>query len=370
MKSKFLLLLAVAFAFAGCRGQNDDPTPEQPHEVIEGTIELIAERDIIVSNGIDKAKFYVVVTDASGVTHDVTEHADYYVSGQSEPLESNIFTSATPTEVEIYAIYGMAVSEKASVSAVDIAELPTDKGGLDFSHRVLLQQHTGTDCPNCPRVMTVLKQLAEDSDFTSRYCHVASHSYNKTDPAYCNAAVLLSGTFCSGYYPDITFNYNKSTYYTMEPNDLEGVKRRIKELQSDYAAASVAASVTYKDGKIYVNAEVKSVVDNEFRLALWVIEDDIYGKQQGATESWQNTHENALRKMYGKSAVAQIYGESIGRIKAGEKTQRVYAIDCESEWVPEKCEVVLLITSPRGDSYELENVASCPVGGSVEFAYK
>lgn len=370
MKNKFLFLLAAAFAFAGCRGVVDEPTDDPQHEIIEGTVELIAERDLIVSNGTDGAKLYVIVTDASGLTHDVTQHADYYVSGQSTPLESNIFTATAPTEVEIYAIYGMSVSNRVTVAAVDIAELPADKGGFDFSHRILLQQHTGTECPNCPRVMTVLKSLAEDSDYSSRYCHVASHSYNRSDPAYSAAAALLSSTFCSGFYPDITFNYNKSSQFTMEPNDLEGLKRRLEELQGDYAAASAAASVTYKDGVIYVNTEVKSVVDNEYRLALWVLEDEIYGKQSGATDSWQHTHENALRKMYGKSPVAQIYGESIGTIKAGEKVQRVYAIECESEWVPEHCEVMLIINSPHGDSYELENVTTCPVGGSIEFAYK
>lgn len=370
MKSKLLLLLAAVCTLAGCRGQIDDPNPDQNHEVIEGSIEIVADRNLIVSDGADCAKFYVTVTDASGLMTDVTAHAEFYVSGQSAALESNTFSATTPTEVEIYAIYGMAVSDKVAVSAVDIAALPADKGGFDFAHRVLLLQHTGTGCPACPYVISVLKMLSEDPNYSSRYCHVASHSYNNSDPAYNTWSERLSRTFCSGYYPDITFNYNRSTYYTMEPNDLASLKSRLEELQSDYAAASVAASVTAKDGKIYVNAEVKSVVDNEFRLALWVLEDGVYGKQQGATDSWQNTHENALRKMYGNSAVTQIYGESIGKIKAGEKTHRVYAIDCEEKWNVENCEVVLIITSPRGESYELENIATCPVGGSIEFAYK
>ena len=370
MKSKLSLLLAAVCALAGCRGQIDDPHPDQNHEVIEGTIALVADRDLIVADGVDCAKFYVTITDASGMMHDVTAHADFYISGQSAALESNTFTSAVPVDSEVYAIYGMSVTDKVAVSAVDIAALPADKGGYDFSHRVLLLQHTGTGCPACPYVISVLKMLSEDPNYSSRYCHVASHSYNTSDPAYNTWSERLSRTFCSGYYPDITFNFNKSTYYTMEPNDLISLKSRISELQSDYAAASVAASVTYKDGKIYVNTEVKSVVDNEFNLALWVLEDGIYGKQQGATDTWQHTHENALRKMHGESAVTQIYGSSVGRIKAGEKVHRVYAIDCEEKWNIENCEVVLLITSPRGGSYEQENVAVCPVGGSIEFAYK
>lgn len=42
--------------------------------------------------------------------------------------------------------------------------LPADPkpASISFSHRILLVQHTGTYCPNCPRLMTSLKELALD----------------------------------------------------------------------------------------------------------------------------------------------------------------------------------------------------------------
>ena len=73
--------------------------------------------------------------------------------------------------------------------------LPADPkpASISFSHRILLVQHTGTYCPNCPRLMTSLKELALDETYAAKYHHVAAHSYNESgDLAYSEAAKNLS----------------------------------------------------------------------------------------------------------------------------------------------------------------------------------
>ena len=88
-------------------------------------------------------------------------------------------------------------------------ELPADPqpDNTSFSHRIMLLQHTGTYCPNCPNLMTSLKEVAQDNGYSGRYVHVASHSYNEDgDEAYSDAAAKISQAFCSGYYPELTFN--------------------------------------------------------------------------------------------------------------------------------------------------------------------
>jgi len=49
---------------------------------------------------------------------------------------------------------------------VVIPELPDDPQpeNTSFAHRIMLLQHTGTYCPNCPRLMSSLKELSEDDD--------------------------------------------------------------------------------------------------------------------------------------------------------------------------------------------------------------
>lgn len=73
--------------------------------------------------------------------------------------------------------------------------LPADPQpkNISFRHRVMLLQHTGTYCPNCPRLMSSLMQVAEDKTYSERYHHVAAHSYNEEgDAAYSVAASNLS----------------------------------------------------------------------------------------------------------------------------------------------------------------------------------
>ena len=95
---------------------------------------------------------------------------------------------------------------------VTIPELPADPqpDNISFAHRIMLLQHTGTYCPNCPKLMESLKALSENQAYADKYQHVAAHSYNADgDPAYSQAAANLSQAFCSGYYPELTFNLTR-----------------------------------------------------------------------------------------------------------------------------------------------------------------
>ena len=51
-----------------------------------------------------------------------------------------------------------------------IPELPADPqpGSTSFNHRIMLLQHTGTYCPNCPNLMTSLKEVAQDTVLITR----------------------------------------------------------------------------------------------------------------------------------------------------------------------------------------------------------
>ena len=75
---------------------------------------------------------------------------------------------------------------------ITLLELPADPQpqSTDFSHRIMLLQHTGTACPNCPRLMTSLREIAADPAYAAKYQHVASHSYNTDDPAYSEESLF------------------------------------------------------------------------------------------------------------------------------------------------------------------------------------
>lgn len=251
-----------------------------------------------------------------------------------------------------------------------IPELPADPqpGSTDFSHRILLLQHTGTACPNCPQLMSSLKALAEDDSYTAKYQHVAAHSYNSSDPAYSKAAENLSQAFCSGYYPELTFNLTKESTGTSLAVDV--IKSHIDDLHQDAADAGVAVSVLQTGSGLGVNVQVKAAKENKYRIAVWVLEDGIRAKQDGAFEDWMNTHGNAVRVMAGGTLNMRIYGENVDVLKKGETAAKSFVIPLEDGWNVENCKVMVLVNAATDDGrYNLSNCVICPIGESVPYKY-
>lgn len=254
---------------------------------------------------------------------------------------------------------------------VVIPELPkdTDPANTSFSHRIVLLQHTGTYCPNCPALMALLKILAEDKSYVDKYHHVAAHSYNEEgDPAYSTAAANLSQAFCSGYYPELTFNLTKEN--TGTSLSVETIKNCIDELHQETADVGISAAAVLTGNSLGVNVQVKAAKDNQYRVAVWVLEDGIRGKQEGAYEDWMSTHGNAIRTMAGTSLNLRIYGEKVGALSAGQTAEKSFVIEFDESWEKENCKVLVVVNAAQKDGrYDLANCALCPIGGSVNYKY-
>lgn len=370
MKRFFCMLMLVSLAiFVGCGGQEgEDKVP-----VIPGEIELISDLDQMRSDGTDAVTFTVNVTDAGGKVHDVTDYAEIYLEYDRTPLSSNMFVTEKEGEYVFYAVYGLSVSEDVVITAInDVPELPADpqENSTTFHHRMLLVQHTGATCSNCPRMMESLRTLSQDESYNTLYHHVASHSYNggEADDAYSEAARDLSMAYnLSGNYPLMT--YNLSSVNT--GSDLKEIKAQIDMLKKDKADAGIAASVKISGDDILVNAEVKAAVANKYRIAVWLLEDEIYSLQAGMYESWQNTHNNALRYAAGKVSQLSFAGEKLGELAQGEKAGKMFVLPLADEWVAENCEVLVIVTAADSNgNYDVVNCALCQVGESVTYDYK
>lgn len=255
---------------------------------------------------------------------------------------------------------------------VTVPELPADPepGNTSFNHRILLLQHTGTYCSNCPNLMTSLKALSEMDEYASRYQHVAAHSYNETgDPAYSQAAANLSQAFCSGYYPELTFNLTReNTGTSLAVSTITGI---IDQLHKEAADVGIAAATGLSGSTIGVNVQIKAAKAGQYRIAVWVLEDGIRGKQEGASEDWMNTHGNAVRAMAGNTLNMRIYGEKMGELQVGQTAEKSFSVALDETWKVENCKVLVVVNAAGADGrYDLANCALCPIGGVVTYDYK
>lgn len=364
-----LCVLIASLLVSGCGdGRGADPVP-----VIEGMVQLSSDKDEIRGDGADAANFTVTVTDEEGTVHDVTEYSEIYLNYEKKPLETASFSTEMTGELVFYAIYGLRLSNEVTLTVFnDIPELPADpqEESTSFNHRMLLIQHTGATCSNCPRMMESLRTLAQDEAYKDLYHHVASHSYNggEADDAYSEAARDLSMAYnVSGLYPMLTFNLSTESAGT----DLSEIKGKIDELKKDEAEAGVAASVKVSGNDVLVNVEVKAAQANSYRVAAWLLEDGIYSLQAGMYESWQNTHDNALRYAAGKATQLSFVGDKLGDLAVGEKARKLLTIPVDEAWVLDNCEVLVIVTSAdENGNFDVANCALCEIGDTVEYDYK
>ena len=367
-KNLFMALLAPVFLF-GCQGvtPDDNETPGADTSDLKGTITLYTDHDIIMADGSYVAELTVLLTDNSGVEHDVTSDVEIYYEGNDNPLTSPEFKTSVEDEYRFYAVRGFDISNTVAVRAVKgVPALPEDSeaDATDFRHRMMLIQYTGNECPNCPRLMDVLRKLAGDEAYASKYLHVASHSYNETDAAYSSAASTLARALNEPlYYPWLTFNLT-----TDEALDLAAIKAGIDELSKDVADAGIQASAALVGNTVYANVELKAAVSSKYRVAVWLLEDNIHSMQSGATASWQNLHDNCLRAMAGATKNESIYGKPIGTVEAGESYELIASIDMEPNWKAENCKLIIIAVAGNGN-YDLVNCTVCPVGGSATYDY-
>ena len=369
LKKTIALLMAVA-CMSGC---NQDKEKMEIRPVIKGVISLLADKEEIRGDGSDMVAFKVEVTAEDGMVHDVTDQSEIYRDFDRKPLESATFSTEEEGTFVFYAVYGLSVSNEVSVNVFnDMPELPADpqESSTSFRHRMLLVQHTGATCSNCPRMMESLRTLSQDDSYSGLYHHVASHSYNggEADAAYSEAARDLSMAYnVSGLYPMLT--YNLSTVST--GTDLAEIRSQIDALKKDKADAGIAAAVKVSGDDILVSVEVKAAKSNSYRVAAWLLEDGIYSLQSGMSESWHNTHDNALRYAAGKAGQLSFVGDKLGELSAGEKASKMFVLPVEEGWNKDNCEVLLLVTSAdENGNYDVANCALCQIGETVSYDYK
>lgn len=254
-----------------------------------------------------------------------------------------------------------------------------DDSRSDFNHRLLLLDHTGVNCGYCPNATDRLHALA-NSEYKNYYNEVQIHgsiSYapSGVDPAYSDAAKIVDQYYAPSGYPHITYNFlykKKISYGDSDDeflNTMAGVfNSQRKKLGAD---AGIAINSTLKSSTMSVDINVKSAKAQEYNIAVWVLENNIYSpSQNGATSELHKTYQHALRYIATNHTRYDISGNYLGEIGVGEVREASYIIPLDSSWDNSNLEV-LVIVSAANDSgnFEVVNTAVCPAGSSKGYEY-
>jgi hypothetical protein len=361
---KYLVLALGVVAFAACGNEAEDTKKEA------NKITLSANNASVEVN----TPITFTVVDKEG--NDLTAEAIILDKSHDYVEVSNPYTPTVDGEYVFIASVGNMIAPACKVDVVPtIPALPEDAepSNTSFHHRILLVDHTGNTCSNCPKMMLALKEVMENEaaegqvSFHDKFCEAMAHSYTTGDPAYSKAAALVSSHYGVTAYPTATYNFYHTT---TSPQNASHIMGQISSLwKAEGAEAGIAATSIVANTCVVVNTEVKAAVENEYRVTAWLLDDDIYAKQTNANEDWMNYHDNAIRQ---RVVSDDITGVALGTIAAGKTASTALTLRIDSEkWNRDNFKVLLIVSAKNAKGkFEVVNTVIYPANESVVYDYK
>ena len=295
-----------------------------------------------------------------------------------------IGTTFVPTVVGDHSFYAEYNNRRSKV--VTIHALPdyapaypkdTNPDSYEFNQRMLIVSHTGLGCGYCPPVKQVIHDAQQNEAYKDRFNVVYAYTFSSQEVCYSAAAKTLwnyykkicsTGDQLTGY-PSFTTNYCYN--YTGKFN----LEERIDELWDENPAASIAYAVKFMENQVVVSASVKSSVSQDYKLSLWLLEDDIHANQSNATADWMNIHNSVVRDMPTGGSSSDISGVDFGYVEAGTTVSRIFVYDLNTaaSWNKDNFKLIAVLSAPSAKykgNYEVVTTAICEGDGSVGFDYK
>lgn len=250
-----------------------------------------------------------------------------------------------------------------------IPSIPSDPfpTRTDFLHSLFIQTYLGTGCGYDPLMVKLIKEVINLDYWKDKIIIGNIHSYNSDDPAYISAPRSFK-------YPDATIDMAQTFDYGVGNTSL--ISSLVSRYMENGAKAGIAANSTISDaGFMVVNVEIKAHESNDYRVGVWLLEDNIYGAQadiQNVKESDPtydyDTHHNCLR-------IADSYvdgswsGYKIGNLVQGETASRLFAMEVEDSWVTENLHLIVFVSSSENGNYSVCNAIDIPLKTAVGYKY-
>ena len=244
-----------------------------------------------------------------------------------------------------------------------------------FDRKIMLVDFTGAGCIYCPTMLQPLKKVLAKSAYAKKTVLAMAHTYGdgKDDPAYFVST--LQTVMGVKAYPSLVANLNKSSLLVSNDASELNIQSLIDNAGSSAAEAGVAANSKVDGNKLYVRVNVKAATPDaqEFRVAVWILEDGIYAKQSGdIPDDSYNTHNNCVRAILGNTTKDNYFGVTTepSRIAAGEIGDVTFSIDLKDDWIKSNLKYLVAVSSKGpGETYTVCNAGVAKIGESIAYNY-
>ena len=357
---KNIFAVMVAVILVSCTGTVDDTArPVLSAEKVE--IDLADPADVVFSVSYNGA--------------DVTADSKIATADGLITLENGVFAPSEVGEFEFVATYNGIQSNPLYISVIDSRPAAVES---KFDRKIFVAEFTGAWCINCPGgysnmqlvlSLPAMKAIKED-------LHIAAfHSdLEGTDTLAIAATQSVFNKFKGLAYPSYAVDLRDSGLLTSD--GIGNFRPHLEKSLEKYPAhcGVKVSSVVDQDRKTAsVSVEVDSEKTTDYRVVVLVVQDNIKGWQKTTTyPDGQNdyTHNHVVREVVSKYS-GSFSGEKItddGRIAAGAKASKTWAVQLDSKWVLEDTHIYALVLDANG---YVNNMNLCSIdGGDSGYAFK
>jgi hypothetical protein len=335
MKKKLLFLNCVILIFlvlSSCRGSASD----------EG--DVVATYLTISSEGGNEKllgkSFTFKIKD--NLNNDITEESEIFVNNQ--PINGNLYT---PAEKGVYII--SAQYRNLPVNPISVNAVIND--GVNFKHRILYEDFTGTWCGNCTRAGARAKNLKLQTD--DGFVFIGIHGPSGQDP-WSNAVSAEVEQFKNVTGVDLgwpTMFINRNTMW----DDTENYTDMSMPLAQLKAFSKIGIKIGSLVSGNTLNIDTRISFAQNFsglKMAAFIVEDELVGKQKnyvpalGPSIIYDYVHHNVLRD----KLTATVAGENIPDSQTGISNEysRSFQYAVPSGYNRDHLKIIVMIMDSNG----------------------
>jgi len=175
----------------------------------------------------------------------------------------------------------------------------------EFTQKLLLEDYTGTWCPNCPRAARAIESAVAIND---RFIPIGIHFYKNSDPEEMQnefSSAIVNEYYPLGGFPIVALNRQETVWAG------DYLFSTLEAMLNRYAPVGLAINSSLTGNAITAQVNVGFVeetttVDN-YKLVVFLLESGmVYPQQDGGEEVEDYGHENVLRYSF-----TNVFGDAL-----------------------------------------------------------
>ena len=222
-----------------------------------------------------------------------------------------------------------------------------------------------------------IKRFKETDAHPDDIVFAAAHSRDVMETEL--GAELISFQAITGF-PTLMLNLNANSKVTDSPYIETGAahiaQARTNALRTP-ACSNIRAEVSEPDenGIINIDAEVKVNTTGKYRVAAWLLEDNVYAPQSdyyNYGEEAIHTHNNVVCASTAPTSAIGNYVTTAPELEAENAYPVSLQLCPKTQCVkdPANCRVIIVVTRAVSSlTFTVDNVIECPIGGKKDYEY-